>query len=105
MLLTPEGTVISVKPLQEENAKLPETDRFLRIYLGQKNTQMYLAVTNAAGKKREKRAGLFASGKGTEHGFGLARVRSTVQKYGGLFSADSEDGGFTAEILIPLGAS
>ena len=89
----------------EENAKLPETDRFLRVYLGQKNTQLYLAVTNAAGKKREKRAGLFASGKGTEHGFGLARVRSTVQKYGGLFSADSEDGGFTAEILIPLGAS
>ena len=89
----------------EENAKLQQTDRFLRIYLGQKNTQMYLAVTNAAGKKREKRAGLFASGKGTEHGFGLARVRSAVQKYGGLFSADSEDGGFTAEILIPLGVS
>ena len=26
----------------------------------------------------------------------------TAKKYGGLFSADSEDGGFTAEILIPL---
>ena len=38
----------------------------------------------------------------TGHGFGLARVESIVTKYGGLFSADSEDGGFTAELLIPL---
>ena len=86
----------------EENKKLPEEDRFLRIYLGQKNTQFYLAFTNAAGKKREKQGSLFQSAKGTNHGFGLARVESIVKKYGGLFSADSEDGGFTAEILIPL---
>ena len=86
----------------EENKKLPEEDRFLRIYLGQKNTQFYLAFTNAAGKKREKQGALFGSSKGTDHGFGLARVESVVKKYGGLFSADSEDGGFTAEILIPL---
>ena len=59
-------------------------------------------VPNAAGKKQERRGGLFGSTKGMEHGFGLARVESIVKKYGGLFSADSEDGGFTAEILIPL---
>ncbi len=86
----------------EENRKLPEGDRFIRIYIGRKNTQFYLAITNAAGKKKEKSAGIFGSTKGTEHGFGLKRVKSIVKKYGGLFSADSEDGGFTAEILIPL---
>ena len=86
----------------EENQKLPRDERFIRVYIGQKNTQIYLAFTNAAGKKREKREGLFSSSKGAEHGFGLARVESVVKKYGGLFSADSEDGGFTAEILIPL---
>lgn len=86
----------------EENKKLPQDERFIRVYIGQKNTQLYLAFTNAAGKKREKREGLFSSSKGAEHGFGLARVGSVVKKYGGLFSADSEDGGFTAEILIPL---
>lgn len=37
-----------------------------------------------------------------EHGFGLSRVGSIVKKYGGQFFADSEDGGFTAEVLIPL---
>ena len=86
----------------EENKKLPEEDRFIRIYIGQKNTQFYLAITNAAGKKREKHGSLFQSTKGLDHGFGLARVETIVKKYGGLFSADSEDGGFTAEILIPL---
>ena len=86
----------------EENKKLPPDNRFIRIYIGQKNTQFYLAFTNAAGKKQSKRGSLFHSSKGAEHGFGLTRVESIVKKYSGLFSADSEDGGFTAEILIPL---
>lgn len=86
----------------EENRRLPREDRFLRIYIGRKNTQFYLAFTNAAGKKREKRRSLFPSEKGARHGLGLLRVESLVKKYGGLFSADSEDGGFTAELLIPL---
>lgn len=86
----------------EENKKLPKEDRFIRVYIGQKNTQLYLAFTNAAGKKQTRRGGLFSTSKGVEHGFGLQRVESIVKKYGGLFSADSEDGGFTAEILIPL---
>lgn len=86
----------------EENQKLPEDERFIRIYIGQKNTQLYLVITNAAGKKQRRHGSLFTSGKGLEHGFGLSRVESTVKKYGGLFSADSEDGGFTAEILVPL---
>ncbi len=86
----------------EENKMLSPQDRFLRIYIGQKNTQFYLAFTNAAGEKRIRQGSLFHSSKGSDHGFGLKRVESIVKKYGGLFSADSEDGGFTAEILIPL---
>ena len=86
----------------EENKRLPQEERFLRIYIGQKNTQFYLAFTNAAGKKRDKRNSLFPSAKGAQHGLGLVRVESLVKKYGGIFSADSEDGGFTAELLIPL---
>ena len=85
----------------EENKTLPPEDRFIRIYIGQKNTQFYLAFTNAAGLKRVKQGSLFSSSKGANHGFGLLRVENIVKKYGGLFSADSEDGGFTAEILIP----
>ena len=109
----PEGTPVSDVDLCviignlldnaiEENKKLAVEDRLLRIYIGKKNTQFYLAFTNAAGKRQEKQGRMFLSGKGSGHGFGLMRVESTVKKYGGLFSADSEDGGFTAEILIPL---
>ncbi|MCD8105376.1 MAG: GHKL domain-containing protein [Lachnospiraceae bacterium] len=86
----------------EENKKLPLDDRFIRIYIGQKNTQLYLAITNAAGKKQPRHGNFFSSSKGSDRGFGLGRVKSLVAKYGGIFSADSEDGGFTAEILIPL---
>jgi len=86
----------------EENKKLPPENRFIRIYIGQKNTQLYLAFTNAAGPKRPKQGSRFFSSKGSDHGFGLLRVETMIKKYGGYFSADSEDGGFTAEILIPL---
>lgn len=86
----------------EENCKLPEENRFIRVYIGKKNTYVYISVTNAAGKKQKKSGTLFRSSKDSSHGFGLSRVESTVKKYEGTFSADSEDGGFTAEILIPV---
>ena len=50
----------------EENKKLEENDRFIRIYIGQKNTQFYLAFTNAAGAKKERHGNLFSSSKGEE---------------------------------------
>ena len=86
----------------EENKRIEPENRFIRVYLGRKNTQFYLSVTNAAGKKQHKSGARFESSKGYDHGFGLARVEDVVKKYGGYFSADSEVGGFTAELLIPL---
>ncbi len=86
----------------EENKRLPEGQRFIRIYIGTKNTYLYIAVTNAAGKKQNKAGQRFLSMQGTGHGFGLARVDGIVKKYEGFFSADSEDGGFTAEALVPI---
>ena len=87
----------------EENRRLEEEKRFIRLYIGTKSTYLYIAVTNAAGRKRERLGRSFRSLKGAEHGFGLSRVTEIVKKHGGVFNADSEDGGFTAEALIPLG--
>lgn len=53
----------------EENKKLPLEDRFVRIYIGKKNTQLYLSITNAAGKKKARQDSLFSSSKGSDHGF------------------------------------
>ncbi len=86
----------------EENKKMDAGKRFIRVYMGAKNTQLYIAVTNAARKKQERKGFLFPSSKGAEHGFGLARVEAIVKKYDGIFTADSEDGGFTAEVLLPI---
>lgn len=86
----------------EENKRLPEKQRFIRVYIGVKNTYLYIAVTNAAGKRRDKAGSRFFSAKGSGHGFGLSRVEGIVKKQEGFFSADSEDGGFTAEALIPI---
>jgi len=86
----------------EANNRLEAEMRFLRIYIGRKNTYLYIAVTNAAGPKQNKSGSLFPSSKGPRHGFGLARVKRIVQKHDGIFTAASEDGGFTAEILIPI---
>lgn len=86
----------------EENIKLPENNRFIRIYIGQKDTHFYLSVTNAAGQKQIKKEAGFFTSKGAGHGFGLARVKALVEKYDGIIMSDSEDGGFTSEILIPL---
>jgi len=85
----------------EECRKLDVERRFIRIYVGTKNTHLYIAVTNAAGKKQEKVGKDFFSSKGAGHGFGLMRVKEIVKKHDGIINADSEDGGFTAEVLIP----
>lgn len=86
----------------EENKRLEEDRRFIRVYIGTKNTYLYIAVTNAAGKKRSRAELHFWSVKGSGHGFGLPRVEAIVKKQDGYFSADSEDGGFTVEALIPI---
>lgn len=86
----------------EENKRLEKDRRFIRVYIGTKNTYLYIAVTNAAGKKRGRSGNRFLSIKGSGHGFGLSRVEAIVKKQDGFFSADSEDGGFTAEVLIPI---
>lgn len=35
----------------EENKRLEEEKRFIRIYIGTKSTYLYIAITNAAGRK------------------------------------------------------
>lgn len=81
---------------------LPVDQRQIRIYMDMKNTQLYMCFTNrTADKKRRKEGGRFASTKGEGHGFGLVRVDTIIERYGGYISRNSEDGAFTTEILLP----
>ena len=86
----------------DASLKLPEEHRLIRIYMGMKNTQLYISFTNfTAEKKMKKEGNLFRSTKGAGHGFGLARIDAIVERQEGYISRNSEDGAFTTEILLP----
>lgn len=86
----------------EASMELPPDKRIIRIYMDMKNTQLYMSFTNfTATKKQKKISGLFHTTKGEGHGFGLVRIDTIVERYGGYLSRNSEDGAFTTEILLP----
>lgn len=85
------------------DACVPLDKPFVRIYISpKKNTHLYICITNSADKKRKRQGNRFFSTKGEGHGFGLEKIDSLVEKYGGILSRGSEDGGFTTEIMLPL---
>ena len=86
----------------EACARLEKGSRFVHIYIHVKGAQLYMSFTNSAGKKQKKVGNLFLSSKGNEHGFGLMRVDSLVEKNGGYLTRASEDGGYTTEVILPL---
>ena len=82
---------------------IEDGEKFIRIFIGMKNTQLYMVFTNTApGKKLPKSGNIFQSRKGNSHGFGLMRIDKTVEKYGGYIDRNSEDGAFTTEVLLPI---
>ena len=86
----------------EACAKLEPGNRFVHIYIHVKGAMLYMSFTNSAGKKQPKIGNLFLSSKGSDHGFGLKRVDSLVEKNGGYLTRASEDGGYTTEVTLPL---
>lgn len=86
----------------EANLRIPVEERFIRIYMDMKNTQLYLSVTNAAEPvKKKKLGGLFSSSKGRDHGLGLIRIDEVVARNGGFIKRNSEAGAFATELLLP----
>ncbi|MBQ9458656.1 MAG: GHKL domain-containing protein [Oscillospiraceae bacterium] len=86
----------------EASLKLPPSERMIRVYMGMKNTQLYISFTNlASGGRMEKTGRVFRSTKGEGHGLGLVRVDAVVDRLGGYLSRNSESGAFTTEILLP----
>ena len=78
-------------------------EKFIRMFIGIKNTQLYIYIANTApGGKQPKVNGRFATRKSGYHGFGLVRIDKTVEKYRGYIKRSSEDGAFTTEILLPI---
>ncbi len=90
----------------EACAALPESERFMRVYIGRLKEHLYVSVQNSAGKVRwEKGTYISTKSDSREHGYGLFRIDRIAKKYGGYVNRQNEEGVFAAEIMIPLTAS
>lgn len=85
----------------EACSALPESERFMRIYIGRLKGQLYLSVQNSAGEVRKSK-GSYLSTKEGEHGYGLFRIDRVAKKYGGYVNRQNEEGVFATEITIPI---
>lgn len=86
----------------ESCMRLPEADRFLRVYIGTYQGQFYMSVGNASGAVLRE-GGRYVSTKGqANHGFGLVRIDRAVARLGGLVNRQHEEGVFVTEVMIPI---
>lgn len=83
--------------------KVPEEERFIRIYIDVIKKQLYVSVVNAMHGEAKRSGGRFLTTKNGSHGFGLLRIDSIVDRYGGYLNRQTEDGIFATEVTLPLG--
>lgn len=78
-------------------------DRFIRVYIREMKEQLYISVTNSYGGKIKKINKEYITTKlGINHGFGLKRIDSIVNKYNGFVNRQNEEGVFATEIILPI---
>lgn len=77
-------------------------DRFIRIYIDIIKKQLYISVTNSMSGRAKKKGSIFQSDKEGNHGFGLVRIDSIVEKYQGYINRQTENGVFATEVMLPL---
>lgn len=82
----------------------PETEeRFIRVYIGLLKKQLYICVTNSVSGIVKKTGTFYLSTKNSDsHGFGLMRIDTLAEKYGGYVNRQSEEGAFATEVMLPL---
>lgn len=86
----------------EACAKLPEEERFIRVYIDVIKKQLYISVTNSMDGMAKRKGNHFLSDKQGSHGFGLLRIDDIVQKHGGYLNRQVESGVFATEVMLPL---
>lgn len=82
--------------------KVPLEKRFIRIYIGLFQQQLYISVSNSTESSSRKRLSELITSKKGEHGLGLKRVDKLVDSYEGFVNRKNEPGIFATEIMLPL---
>ena len=86
----------------ESCEKLPATERWLRVYLAARGSQLYMSVQNSAVEDPSFNARNYITEKRGNHGLGMKRVAAVVDKYEGFLNLANEPGIFAAEVSLPL---
>lgn len=83
--------------------KMPEEERYIRIYIDIIKKQFYIVVTNSMEGRARREGNRYISSKNTDgHGFGLLRIDRVVEKYHGYLNRKNENGVFATEVMLPL---
>lgn len=82
--------------------KIPEIQRFLRIYMVVNRSQLYVSIQNSAREELDFNERNYISTKRGNHGLGMKRVKALAAKYDGYLTLANEPGIFAAEVTLPL---
>lgn len=82
--------------------KIPEQQRFLRIYMVVNKSQLYISIQNSAKEELDFNERNYISTKRGNHGLGMKRARALTDKYEGYLTLANEPGIFAAEVTLPL---
>lgn len=86
----------------ESCEKLPSAERWLRVYLAARGSQLYVSIQNSAVEDPSFNARNYITEKRGNHGLGMKRVAAVVDKYEGFLNLANEPGIFAAEVSLPL---
>lgn len=82
--------------------RIPEQQRFLRIYMIVNKSQFYVSIQNSAKEELDFNERNYISTKRGNHGLGMKRVKALADKYDGYLTLANEPGVFAAEMTLPL---
>ena len=72
--------------------KIPEEQRFLRIYMVVNKSQLYISIQNSAKEELDFNEKNYISTKRGNHGLGMKRVKALADKYEGYLTLANEPG-------------
>lgn len=85
-----------------EASEKVKDEKYIRFYMGKYKGQLYISCTNATDEIIRKLDKEYVTMKRGNHGHGLKRMDTIVEKYGGYINRKNEPGVFITEILLPM---
>lgn len=82
--------------------KVADEGRFINVIVGQKSDFVMICFENSYNGIIEKEDSKIKSVKKDHTGWGLSILKTTAEKYGGMFFTEYDDKVFEAKVMIPL---